>query len=130
MKHLISLVIALLSIFCANAQSVEDINTLDIAGPQSVIQKQRGQVFLNENTYYRKGHLYFDGTKITRSNMSLYLDAEMQKIYRRSRRCFEAGNALAYTGCGFIALGGICFFGEVLATKKLSNSKVRQPFYY
>lgn len=116
MKHLISLVIALLSIFCANAQAVEDIKTMAETESKSVIKKQRGQVFLNENTYYRKGHLYFDGTKITRSNMSLYLDAEMQKIYRRSRRCFEAGNALAYTGCGFIALGGICFFGEVLSS--------------
>lgn len=48
--------------------------------------------------------------------MSLYLDAEMQKLYKRGRRCMVAGNTLAYTGCGFIALGGVCFFGEVLSS--------------
>lgn len=116
MKHIILLVIASLSILCANAQSGKDITTPTVDEHQSVIQKERGRTYLNENTYYRKGHLYYDGTKITRSNMSLYLDDEMQKIYRRSRRCFEAGNALAYTGCGFIALGGVCFFGEVLSS--------------
>ncbi len=116
MKHIILLVMASLSILCANAQSEKDIATPIVDDYQSVIQKERGRTYLNENTYYRKGHLYYDGTKITRSNMSLYIDDEMQKIYRRSRRCFEAGNALAYTGCGFIALGGICFFGEVLSS--------------
>lgn len=115
MKHLLLLVIASLSVLCANAQSA-DIMTPAATEAQSVIVKERGRTYLNENTYYRKGHLYYDGTKITRSNMSLYLDDEMRKIYRRSRRCFEAGNALAYTGCGFIALGGVCFFGEVLSS--------------
>ena len=115
MKHLFSLFFALFTLLNVNAQSLDDVDESSAVDYQYAIKKQQGRVYLNDNTYYRKGHLYFDGTKITRSNMSLYLDAEMQKIYRRSRRCMEAGNALAYTGCGFIALGGVFFFGEVLS---------------
>lgn len=115
MKHLFSLFFALFTLLNVNAQSLDDVEESSAVDYQYAIKKQQGRVYLNDNTYYRKGHLYFDGTKITRSNMSLYLDAEMQKIYRRSRRCMEAGNALAYTGCGFIALGGVFFFGEVLS---------------
>lgn len=116
MKTLFSLLIVLFAIFSANAQSTNSYSDSYSATELSSVVRKNGRLYVAENTYYNKGHLYIDGNKITRSNMSLYLDAEMQKIYKRSRRCMEAGNALAYTGCGFIAIGGVFFFGEVLSS--------------
>lgn len=116
MKRIIFLIILVLSAFCVNAQQRNaEYNLYDSQIEISPLYK-RGQVYIGDNTFYKRGHIYIDGNKITRRNMSLYLDDEMQKIYHRSRRCFEAGNALAYTGCGFIALGGVCFFGEVISS--------------